>query len=121
MRPGGNPDLAELGKKHQFQKGHKFSTGPHKTGKHILTQALKELMNDDEKQKRLMDIIWQGAMKGNIMFVNLLFDRLEGKPLQKIEQTEKTDTVIVKFDDSDNNNDNNTTETPQESSTDSAE
>jgi len=72
--------------KGQFAKGNQEGyRGGRPKKEHCITDYLRELGNLEDgplKRKRLLDlaeIIWARALAGDIHFVNLIYDRLEGK------------------------------------------
>lgn len=95
-------DIAELGKKTRFKKGHPPTPGAGRPrGSISITDALRRLMDLDSPKPcpmtgevvKMRDEVGMAAMykalKGDVGAINLILDRLEGKLPTKNEQTGK--------------------------------
>lgn len=60
-----------------------------------LTDLMREMMEEQpEIKKAIMARLMKGAAEGDIAFIREVLDRIEGKPLQKNENTTITDLQL---------------------------
>jgi len=60
-----------------------------------LTEIMQEILESDPELKRtIMEKLLQGAAKGDIAFIREVFDRIEGKPLQRNENKTVADLLL---------------------------
>ena len=62
-----------------------------------LTETLKIALHSDPlRKRRIMERLVDMAADGNMQALTLLFDRLEGKAVQQIEQKLETTNMVVR-------------------------
>jgi hypothetical protein len=90
-----------------FQKG--VSGNPNgrprkgETFAEALERESEELINNGTLSKRdaLAKVLYQEASKGNLKAIEMIMDRIDGKPRQTVDQTNKNVSININQDDAD--------------------
>lgn len=69
----------------KFAKGHSGNPAGRPVGSKSLTDLLRQTLNQDGKRESIIDKVVALAIKGERWATELVWDRLEGKPLQVID------------------------------------
>jgi hypothetical protein len=91
-----------------FQKGQSGNPlGRPKKGEtfsEALERESEEMVNNGSISKRdaLAKVLYNEAAKGNLKAIEMIMDRIDGKPRQSIDQTNKNLSVIISQEDADN-------------------
>lgn len=86
--------------KGQFEKGYSGNPGGKPQGQSIVKKMREYLWEIDPETginriEQMVMILWHEAQKGNLKAIELIMDRLEGKPKTSIEMEQKMEPIRI--------------------------
>lgn len=83
-----------------FQKGQSGNPNGRPKKKHTVAYELEKLLNERDKTKRktkrrlLVEAMYKAGVAGNVSAMNLIIERIEGKPLTSVEVSGRDDSPL---------------------------
>ena len=87
----------------QFKPGQVANPKGRPKKENCLTDILKAKGNDKDQKNRLADKMWEMALDGDVPLMKYLYDRIDGRPKETIEQTIKSMPEVIEVDLSEDN------------------